>query len=72
MQVFSGEESVIVKVNDRPNCIKHPDLADLSRSAFASIGKISSGRIKGSVTLLGSVSKAYTKAYVDPGVFKNL
>lgn len=41
IQVYSGEKSVIVKTNDRPNCTKYPNLVDLSRTAFASIGKLS-------------------------------
>lgn len=45
---------------------------DLSKTAFSSIGKLTKGKILGSALPLGSVSKTYTKAYLDTEMFHNL
>ena len=72
VQVFSDNRSVIVKTNDRPNCTKYPNLVDLSKTAFGSIGKVSKGKIPGSTISLGSVSKGYVKTYLDTDTFQDL
>lgn len=41
LQVRKNNTSVIVKLNDRPNCSKYPNLVDLSKTAFRTLGKIS-------------------------------
>jgi len=52
IQVINGERSVIVKNNDRPNCAVHADIIDLSKNAFTSIGKLSTGKLSGSIISL--------------------
>lgn len=47
IQLVSGEKSVIVKNNDRPNCRLHPDIVDLSTIAFRTLAPLSRGRLKG-------------------------
>lgn len=41
IQVANGSKSVVVKVNDRPNCSKHPDIVDLTTTAFRSLAPLS-------------------------------
>lgn len=53
IQVANGSKSVVVKVNDRPSCSKHPDIVDLTTTAFQSLAPISKGRISGSFEVLG-------------------
>lgn len=72
LQIGKGTTAVIVKLNDRPNCTKHPNLTDLTTTAFKIIGKISSGRLQGTVNTLGVVSKNYTKKIVSPNTFGEL
>lgn len=72
LQVAGGGSAVIVKLNDRPNCAKHPDLTDLSSIAFGKLGKISTGKIAGVSNTLGTVSKSYVKKAVPTDTFKSL
>ncbi|MDD5198011.1 MAG: CAP domain-containing protein [Candidatus Gracilibacteria bacterium] len=72
LQIGKGNTSVIVKTNDRPNCSRYPNVTDLSKTAFETIGKISSGRLQGTRNTLGVVSKNYTKEVLRTGVFSNL
>jgi rare lipoprotein A (peptidoglycan hydrolase) len=72
VQVGKGNTSVVVKVNDRPNCSRHADLIDLTTTAFRSIGNISSGRLQGTLNILGSVSKDYTKKMIPSDTFSDL
>ena len=72
IQVINGEKSVIVKNNDRPNCVKHPNLVDLTKTSFSTIGKISSGKLAGSFVGLGNVSKGYVKRYLAKDTFGEL
>lgn len=72
IQVRSGNESIIVKVNDRPNCTKHPDIVDLSKTAFSELGRIESGVLQGSFKKLGTIPGDYTKQYIDENVFSTL
>lgn len=67
-----GDKSVIVKINDRPNCTKYPNITDLSTSAFKVLGKISSGRLSGTINLLGTVPKNYTKRTLPTDAFSDL
>ena len=39
IQVWRGDRSLIVEVNDRPNCTKFPNLIDLSTTAFDFLGE---------------------------------
>lgn len=52
VQVASGTKSVVVKVNDRPSCSKHPDIVDLTTSAFQALAPLSKGRLTGSFETL--------------------
>lgn len=72
LQVGKGNTSVIVKTNDRPNCSKHPDLTDLTTIAFKTIGKLSSGRVQGTINTLGLVSKNYIKEIIPTSAFEDL
>lgn len=72
LQVGKGNLSVIVKANDRPNCSKYPNVTDLSKTAFETIGKISSGRLQGTRNALGIVSKNYIKETIGNDVFSDL
>lgn len=72
LQVGKGRQAVIVKLNDRPNCTKYPNLTDLTSIAFGKIGKISSGKVAGVSNALGTVSKTYVKKSIPVGVFKDL
>jgi len=47
IQVVSGEKSVVVKNNDRPNCTKHPKMVDLSTVAFTQLAPLTKGRLTG-------------------------
>lgn len=52
LQITAEGKSVMVKANDRPNCDKHPDIADLTTTAFKSLAPLSKGRLSGSVAEL--------------------
>jgi rare lipoprotein A len=51
-QIRVGEISTTVKINDRPNCAKHADIIDLTRTAFTTLAPLSKGRLAGSFTTL--------------------
>ncbi len=72
VQVRSGDSGVIVKVNDRPNCAKHPDIIDLTRTAFTTLAPLSKGRLDGSFLSLGKVSNSLVKEYLPTDFFANL
>lgn len=71
-QLQKGDKSVIVKINDRPNCTRYPNITDLSTTAFKVLGKISSGRLSGTINLLGVVPKNYTKQVIATDAFRDL
>lgn len=68
LQVGREGNSVIVKINDRPNCTKHPNITDLTRTAFGAIGKVRDG----TRNILGVVSKNYTKKTLPINTFHEL
>ncbi len=72
IQLVSGEKSVIVKNNDRPNCRLHPDIVDLSTIAFKTLAPLSRGRLKGDYYTLGSVPANFSKKYLDTKFFESL
>lgn len=72
VQVASGNKSVVVKVNDRPSCSKHPDIVDLTTSAFQALAPISKGRLSGSFETLGMAPSGYRKEPVSPSAFADL
>lgn len=72
IQVINGNKSVIVKNNDRPNCVEHPNLIDLTKTSFSTIGKLSTGKLAGSFVSLGTVPKNYTKRYLATDMFHEL
>ncbi len=41
LQISAEGKSVVVKANDRPNCAKHPDIADLTTTAFRALAPLS-------------------------------
>lgn len=69
LQVSANGTSVIAKLNDRPNCTKYPNLVDLSKAAFSALGKPAS---EGSMTILGTVPKAYIKKTLPIDAFSSL
>lgn len=72
VQVASGTKSVVVKVNDRPSCSKHPDIVDLTTSAFQALAPLSKGRLSGSFETLGMAPSGYRKEPVSPSAFSDL
>lgn len=72
LQVINGNKSIVVKNDDRPNCAKHPDLIDLTKTGFSSIGTLASGRLHGSFVSLGSATKTYAKRFVATNTFDSL
>ena len=72
VQVIANGKSVIVKANDRPDCSRHPSLADLSTKAFQILAPLSKGRISGSVVELGNVPKDYVKTAYPTDAFAEL
>jgi len=72
LQVGKGTSSIIVKVNDRPNCSKYPNVTDLSKTAFGTVGKLSSGRLQWTFNTLGTVSKSYIKETLPSATFADL
>lgn len=72
VQANAGGKGVIVKVNDRPNCKRYPNIIDLTTSAFNTLAPVSRGKIAGSVVPLGSVNKSYTKQYLATDSFASL
>lgn len=61
-----------MKVNDRPNCAKYPNLTDLTSTAFRVLGNLSSGKLPGTIQTLGTVSKSYVKRMARTDAFKGL
>ena len=43
----SANTWVVLTINDRPNCTRHPNTLDLSKIAFSSFAPLSTGRIDG-------------------------
>ena len=72
IQVANGSKSVVVKVNDRPSCSKHPDIVDLTTTAFRSLAPLSKGRLSGSFETLGMAPSGYRKEPVSTGAFSDL
>lgn len=72
LQVAYGTRSVVVKANDRPNCRIHPDIVDLTTTAFRTLAPLSSGRLKGSVEVLGTTPSGYRKEALDANGFQSL
>lgn len=72
IQVGYGSKSVVVKVNDRPSCSRHPDIVDLSTSAFQALAPLSKGRLKGSFEVLGQTPSGYRKEPLSASAFSGL
>lgn len=72
VQVANGSKSVVVKVNDRPSCSKHPDIVDLTTTAFRSLAPLSKGRLSGSFETLGMAPSGYRKENVSTAAFSDL
>ncbi|MFB0964400.1 MAG: septal ring lytic transglycosylase RlpA family protein, partial [Patescibacteria group bacterium] len=72
IQVANGSKSVVVKVNDRPSCSKHPDIVDLTTTAFQSLAPLSKGRISGSFEVLGWSPSGYRKEAIATAGFSDL
>lgn len=72
IQVANGSKSVVVKVNDRPNCSRHPDIVDLTTTAFRSLAPLSKGRLSGSFETLGMAPSGYRKEPVSTAAFSDL
>ncbi len=71
-QLRNGDKAVTVKLNDRPNCTKHPDIVDLTRTAFTSLGRLSQGRLNGSFIPLEVLPTGLTKEYLPIDFFAPL
>lgn len=72
LQLRYADEGVLVKVNDRPNCTKHADIVDLTRTAFTTLGPLSRGRLAGSVNVLDTVSNEIVKEYLPENFFSSV
>lgn len=49
-------ENVTLKVNDRPNCARYPDLIDVTKRVFLLFAPTSRGKIPGGeITTLGTL-----------------
>ena len=63
---------IVVKANDRPNCTKFPNIIDLSREAFRTLGSLTLWRISDiSVTPIGWAPKS-AKWFFASDVFSHL
>ncbi len=71
LQVRYGGKSVIVKANDRPNCAKHPDIVDLTTTAFRTLAPLSSGKLAGSFIALDKTPKGLVKEFIPTDFFAN-
>lgn len=72
LQLRYADEGVLVKVNDRPNCAKHADIVDLTRTAFTTLGPLSRGRLAGSFNVLDTVSNEIVKEYLPEDFFSSV
>lgn len=72
LQLRYADTGIIVKANDRPNCAKHADIVDLTRTGFTTLAPVSRGRISGSVNNLGAVANGTTKEYLSQDFFSAL
>lgn len=45
--VFSSSTGVLVRVNDRPNCKRYPNVLDLTSKVFSLFAPLSAGRSSG-------------------------
>lgn len=72
LQLRYADEGVLVKVNDRPNCTKHADIVDLTRTAFTTLGPLSRGRLTGSFNVLDTVSNETVKEYLPEDFFASV
>ncbi len=70
-QIILDNKSIVVKVNDRPNCTKHPNLVDLSTIAFDFLAKRYTGKKPGEYLELWKVDKDYYKKYLSLDSFKD-
>ena len=71
-QVRFGDTSTTVKLNDRPNCARHADIIDLTRTAFSTLAPLSKGRLAGSFVSLGVLPSGVTKEYLPTDFFAPL
>ncbi len=44
--IASGNTGTIVRVNDRPNCLRYPNIIDLTKKSFSLFAPLSTGRIQ--------------------------
>lgn len=72
LQVAYGKRSVVVKANDRPNCRLHPEIVDLTTTAFQALAPLSKGRLNGSVEVLGASPQGYRKEPLPANAFESL
>ncbi len=62
-----------MKVNDRPNCDRHPELIDLSKKAFTLLSPIEIGKISNiSVTPIGSAPVGLIRKDIPSNIFQSL
>ena len=52
--------------------MKHPDIVDLSTTAFEALAPVSKGRLSGSFEVLGQSPSGYRKETVSSAVFLEL
>lgn len=45
--VFSTGTGTVVRVNDRPNCTRYPNILDLTKKVFSLFAPVSAGRVSG-------------------------
>ena len=71
LQVRYGDSSVLVKANDRPDCVKHGDIVDLTKTAFSTLAPLSKGRLDGSFLALGKLPASVVKEYLPTDFFSS-
>lgn len=63
---------MVVTLNDRPNCSRHPDVIDLSQSAFEVFAPLSRGRIQDiDAQVIGYRNVSVSKKTFDTEVFSD-
>ncbi|MDD2566249.1 MAG: hypothetical protein PHZ26_05740 [Candidatus Gracilibacteria bacterium] len=71
IQVWSGNKSLIVKVNDRPNCERFPNLIDMTTTAFDYFSARYIGKAEGEYIELGTSLKDYYKMYFPTDIYND-
>jgi len=69
MQIWIGGKSLLVKVNDRPNCSRFPDIIDLTHTAFDYLYARYEWKQKAEYVVLWKIYDDYYKMHVPNDYF---